>query len=160
MTQQLNSAQRCLASYRNLALKLGPNQGIYSWDLLIFFVVELVVNFGVFCWCCCQTPVLGLGLKVNFTFSWNNNDINDKNNDKNNPHQKFVKWTLLGDKDQGVGIRDKGLGSELAPKSNQIDFVETWSVWSLFLVLFGPEFVWSLTLDSWNCEWEGPMQLI
>ena len=35
-----------------------------------------------------------------------NND-ND-NNDKNNQHLNFVKETVLGDKEQGVGIRDKG----------------------------------------------------
>ena len=58
---------------------------------------------------CCQTPVLGLGLGVDFTFAWdNNNKNNDNNNDKNNPHLNFVKGTVLGDKEQGVGIRDKG----------------------------------------------------
>ena len=29
------------------------------------------------------------------------------NNDKNNPHLIFVKGTVLGDKEQGVVIRDK-----------------------------------------------------
>ena len=56
----------------------------------------------------CQTPVLGLG--VDFTFPWdnkNNNNDND-NTDKNNPHLNFVKGTEPGDKEQGVGIRDKG----------------------------------------------------
>ena len=52
-----------------------------------------------------QTPVLGLGLGVDFTFAWDND--ND-NNDNNNPHLNFVKGTVLGDKEQGVGIRDKG----------------------------------------------------
>ena len=52
----------------------------------------------------CQTPVLGLGLGVDFTFAWDNND----NNDKNNSHLNFVKGTVLGDLEQGVGIRDKG----------------------------------------------------
>ena len=49
----------------------------------------------------CQTPVLGLGLGVDFTFAWDNN---------NNPHLSFVKGTVLGDKEQGVGIsyKDKG----------------------------------------------------
>ena len=63
----------------------------------------------------CQTPVLGLGLGVDFTFAGdnhkneNNKNENDKNeNDKNdNPHLNFVKETVLGDKEQGVGIRDK-----------------------------------------------------
>ena len=53
----------------------------------------------------CQTPVIGLGLGVVFTFAWDNND---KNNDKNNPHLYFVNGAVLGDKEQRVGIRDKG----------------------------------------------------
>ena len=52
----------------------------------------------------CQTPVLGLGLGVDFTFATDNN-----NNNKNNPHLNFLKGTVLGDKEQGVGIRDKVL---------------------------------------------------
>ena len=39
---------------------------------------------------CCQAPVLGLRLGVDFTFAWDNND-------KNNPHLNFVKGTVLGD---------------------------------------------------------------
>ena len=41
---------------------------------------------------CCQTPVLGLRLGVDFNFAWdnNNNDNNDNNNDKNNPHLNFL----------------------------------------------------------------------
>ena len=38
--------------------------------------------------------------------AWNNK--NNDNNDKNNPQLNFVKGTVLGDKEQGVGIRDKG----------------------------------------------------
>ena len=53
----------------------------------------------------CQTPVLGLGLGVDFTFAGDNNR-NENEND--NPHLNFVKGTVLGDKEQGVGIRDKG----------------------------------------------------
>ena len=49
----------------------------------------------------CQTPVFGLGLGVDFTFAWDNH--NHKND--NNPHLNFVKGTVLGDKEQGVGIR-------------------------------------------------------
>ena len=45
----------------------------------------------------CQTPVLGLGLGVDLTFAWDNNDKNNDNNDKNNPHLDFVKGTVLGD---------------------------------------------------------------
>ena len=48
----------------------------------------------------CQTPVLGLGLGVDFTFAWDNH-----NNNHYNPHLNFVKGTVLGDKEQGVGIR-------------------------------------------------------
>ena len=43
----------------------------------------------------CQTPVLGLGLGVDFTFAGDNN--NDKND--NNPHLNFVKGRVLGDKE-------------------------------------------------------------
>ena len=53
----------------------------------------------------CQTPVLGLGLGVDFTFAGDNNK-NDNDND--NPHLNFMKGTVLGDREQGVGIRDKG----------------------------------------------------
>ena len=56
----------------------------------------------------CQTPVLGLGVGVDFTFAWDNNNNNDNNHNHNNPHLNFVKGTVLGDKEQGVGIRDKG----------------------------------------------------
>ena len=53
----------------------------------------------------CQTPVLGLGLGVDFTFTWDNKIENHNNH--NNPHLNFVKGTVLGDEEQGVGIRDK-----------------------------------------------------
>ena len=55
----------------------------------------------------CQTPVLGLGLGVYFTFAGDNhkNHMNHKNH---NPHLNFVKGIVLGDKEQGVGIRDTG----------------------------------------------------
>ena len=48
----------------------------------------------------CQTPVLGLGLEVDFTFALNNNDNDNK------PHLNFSKGTVLGVKEQGLGIRD------------------------------------------------------
>ena len=35
--------------------------------------------------------------------AWDNNNKNNDNNDKNNPHLNFVKGTVLGDKEQGVG---------------------------------------------------------
>ena len=51
----------------------------------------------------CRTPVLGLGPGVDFTFAWDNNNKNNKN-----PHLNFWKGAVLGDKEQGVGIRDRG----------------------------------------------------
>ena len=53
----------------------------------------------------CQTPVLGLRLGVDFIFAGDNHNQNNSN-----PHLNFVKGTVLGDKEQGVGIRDKGYG--------------------------------------------------
>ena len=50
----------------------------------------------------CQTPFLGLGLGVDFTFALDDND-ND-----NNPHLNFSKGTVLGAKEQRLGMRDKG----------------------------------------------------
>ena len=61
--------------------------------------------------CIVELQVLGLGLGVDFTFAWdnNNNDNNKNDNNKNdkNPHLNFWRGTSLGDKEQGVGIRDK-----------------------------------------------------
>ena len=59
----------------------------------------------------CQTLVLGLGLGVDFTFAGDNHNSNHNNHNHkndNNPHLNFVKGTVLGDKEQGVGIKDKG----------------------------------------------------
>ena len=39
----------------------------------------------------CQTPVLDIGLGVDFTFMYNNSNNNNDNNDKNNPHLNFFK---------------------------------------------------------------------
>ena len=64
--------------------------------------------FETYIWFYCQTPVLGLGLGVDFTFAWDNN--NNNHNNHNNPHLNFVKGTVLGDKEQGVRIMDKGKG--------------------------------------------------
>ena len=65
-----------------------------------------------------RTSVLGLGLGVDFTFTWDNNNNNNNNNNKNNnyndnyedktPHLNFLERPALGDKEQGVGSRDKG----------------------------------------------------
>ena len=51
-----------------------------------------------------KLQVLGLGLGVDFTFTWDNNH-NHNYNDNNNPH--LLKGTVLGIKEQGLGIRDK-----------------------------------------------------
>ena len=53
-----------------------------------------------------KLQVLGLRRGVDFTFTLDNNH-NDNNND-NNPHLNFFKGTVLGVKEQGLGIRDKG----------------------------------------------------
>ena len=37
----------------------------------------------------------------------NNDNDNNDNNDNNNPHQNFFKGTVLGVKEQELGIRDK-----------------------------------------------------
>ena len=56
--------------------------------------------------CFCQTPDIGQRLEIDFAFTWdNNNKNNDK--DKNNPHLHFLKGTVLGVKEQGLGIMDK-----------------------------------------------------
>ena len=55
----------------------------------------------------CRTPVLGLGLGVDFTFAWDNNDNNNDNNYKN-PTYLFLKGTVLLDKEQGAGIKGQG----------------------------------------------------
>ena len=55
-----------------------------------------------------KLQVLGLRLGVDFTFTLDNNDNNDNdNNNNNNPHLNFFKGTVLGVKEQGLGIRDK-----------------------------------------------------
>ena len=53
-----------------------------------------------------KLQVLGQRLEVDFTFTLDNND--NHNNDNNNPHLNFFKGTVLGVKEQGLGIRDKG----------------------------------------------------
>ena len=52
----------------------------------------------------CKTPVLGLGLGVDFTFVWDNKN----DNNKKSPHLSVSKGTVLGDKEHGVVIRNKG----------------------------------------------------
>ena len=52
-----------------------------------------------------KLQVLGLRLGVDFTFTLDNNDNND--NDNNNLHLNFFKGTVLGVKEQVLGMRDK-----------------------------------------------------
>ena len=88
---------------------------IYRWQSFCVYSRGLTDLSAVIDWISffqndnCRTPVLGLGLGVDFTFAWDNNDNNNNNNDinKNIPHQNFLKGTVLGDKEQGVGMRDK-----------------------------------------------------
>ena len=50
-------------------------------------------------------------MKTRVNASNNNNTINNnkkKKKKKKNPHLNFLKGTVLGDKEQGVGKRDKG----------------------------------------------------
>ena len=90
----------------------------------IFVAKKLQLQAAVYFSCCLenlfiwgqsplfQTPVLGLGLGVDFTFAEDNHKNHNRNhkNHKNviNPHLNFVKGTVLGDKEQGVVIRDNG----------------------------------------------------
>ena len=53
----------------------------------------------------CRTPVLSLGLGVDFFFAWDNKN----NNIDKNPHLNFLKGAVPVDKERGVGIRDKGI---------------------------------------------------
>ena len=54
-----------------------------------------------------KLQILGQRLGADFTFTLDNND-NDNDNNDNNPHLNFFKGTVLGVKEQGLGIRDKG----------------------------------------------------
>ena len=55
-----------------------------------------------------KLQVLGLRLGVDFTFTLDDNDNHNYNdNNDNNPHLNFFKGTVLGVKEQGLGIRDK-----------------------------------------------------
>ena len=55
-----------------------------------------------------KLQVLGLRIGVDFTFTLDNNHNDSNQNDNNNPHLNFFKGTVLGVKEQGLGIRDKG----------------------------------------------------
>ena len=67
------------------------NIGGLPFELTEYNHMLLLNNF-------CQTPVLGLGLGVDFTVAWDNNNNNDNND--NNPHLNFMKGTVLGDKER------------------------------------------------------------
>ena len=54
-----------------------------------------------------KLQILGLRLGVDFIFTLDNNDNNHNNNANNNPHLNFFKGTVLGVKEQGLGIMDK-----------------------------------------------------
>ena len=57
-----------------------------------------------------QLVLLKIGIpdKNNLFATLLSNNNNNNNNKKKNPHLNFLKGTVLGDKEQGVGIRDKG----------------------------------------------------
>ena len=89
--------------YLMLATAIFDILYIFSASTL-FSVPHIIPRFTHFCW----TPVLGQGLGVNFTFAWDNNNENDNNDNDKNTHLNFLKETVFGDKDKGVGIRDDG----------------------------------------------------
>ena len=51
----------------------------------------------------CQTPVLGLGLGVHFTFAWDNNNIDSGNKNNKSPHLNFLKMNSM---DEGKWLRE------------------------------------------------------
>ena len=70
---------------------------------------------------------------------------NNNNNNKKNHNLNFLKGAVLGDKEQGVGIRDKGQGSKdkgslTCPGTIQIDetqtIKDTSKSWQIFLEQF------------------------
>ena len=87
---------------------MEKNQIFWGCFVVRVVVVDIVVKL----------QVLGVRLGVDFTFALDNNHNNDNNynhnnndnndNDNNNPHLNFFKGTVLGAKEQGLGIRDKG----------------------------------------------------
>ena len=50
-----------------------------------------------------ELQVLGLGLGVDFVFS-----LSQEGQEEQEPYLNFLKGTVPGDKEQGVGIRVKG----------------------------------------------------
>ena len=62
-----------------------------------------------------KLQVLGLRLGVDFTCTLDNNHNkkNNHNDNHNDPHLNFLKGTVLGVKEQGLGIRDNGQVSRI-----------------------------------------------
>ena len=82
---------------------------IDEYQIVFFSWVFLCYDF----WTHLFVELQGLGLKlgVDFTFAWDNHNHNENHNNHNNiPHLNFLKGTVLGDKEQGVGIKVKGKG--------------------------------------------------
>ena len=52
-----------------------------------------------------------------------NNSNNNNEKKKKNPHLNFLKGTVLGDKEQGVGIRNKGSGSRVDARYYHTDVI-------------------------------------
>ena len=91
------NTQLCAKPGHSLILyfsRLSSSSSSYCFTIIIF-----LVGFFV------KLQVLGLRPGVDFTFTLDNNDDNDNNN---NPHLNFFKGTVLGVKEQGLGIRDMG----------------------------------------------------
>ena len=53
-----------------------------------------------------SSPSTIIDLKSLWIFTWDNKN-NHNHKDNNNPHLNFFKGTVLGVKEQGLGIRDK-----------------------------------------------------
>ena len=82
-------------------------------DLAWFVLLEVAFKFEA-SFVFVKLQVLGIRLGVDFTFTLDNNDdndndnYNDNHNHNDNPHLNFFKGAVLGVKEQGLGIRDKG----------------------------------------------------
>ena len=79
-------------------------------DLAWFVLLEVAFKFEA-SFVFVKLQVLGIRLGVDFTFTLDNNDNNDNDNN-NNPHLNFFKGTVLGVKEQGLGIRVKCQGDK------------------------------------------------
>ena len=66
---------------------------------VVYFVLSFVLRKGFL-----SNSSLRPKTRVDFTFALDNNNNNDNHN---NPHLNFFKGTVLGAKEQGLGIRDK-----------------------------------------------------